>query len=503
MNQRQNIFQKLQDINFYRLNFLFLLATILIILIATLYPFKFSFPDGFSVNVFLASFNNASSFQDQVNNVLLFMPLGFYTANFWQRLRVRLILQIMIVLLLSAGLSLTVETLQVFLPSRSPTPADIFNNTWGGCLGFLCFYFWNYQKLNNTIPKIKSSSLRLANLNNVGLMIGYFSFILMMSLLWQSTTNLSNWDLNYPLVLGNELTGNRNWQGYISQVYITDTALSNSQAKQGLKDPNFFANLGNSLLANYQLSGKCCYQDKTGNLPELLWQGKAIKTEVNQGVFFSSNQWLKTPTSVQKLSQRISQTSEFTLSAILATDNIQQTGYARIISISENSLRRNLTISQQGDSLELRLRTPLTGENGSDIQLMIPNVFKNKEFHQIIITYSRGRIKFYIDKLQQSYSINLLELIPFNQKLFYYGLIFMPLGASLAILRFRFFVENNVRLSKRIIVSGILLPSIILEAILMTGNYKSLSWKNLCLGILFTAVTMLIFTIRAKYLESD
>ncbi|MBD2295356.1 VanZ family protein [Anabaena sphaerica FACHB-251] len=504
MNQRKNPTQKPKVIKSYRLrlNLLFVLATTLVIVIATLYPFNFSLPHSFSVTDFFASFNHVSSFQDQVNNVLLFMPLGFYCANFLQKLKIRILLQIIIVLVLSAGLSLTVETLQIFLPSRSPTPADIVNNTLGGGLGLLGFYFWNYQKLSNTGSQTTGNSSRLSNQQITGFILAYVSFTLLISIFWQSTINLSNWDLNYPLVLGNERTGNRPWQGYISEVYITDKAISSYEARKGLNDAtNYFKNLDGSLLANYQLNGKCCYQEQTGNLPELLWQGTPTNIEEEgQGVFVNSSQWLKTAESVKNLNQRISQKSEFTLFANLATENTQQTGPARIISISGSYLRRNLTLSQQGNYLDLRLRTPLTGENGADLQLMIPKVFTDNKFHQIIITYSRGTVQVYIDKVQRSYSFHLLELIPFNQKLFYYALIFIPLGASLAILNL--LANNRVIVSKVLIPSGILLPSILMEAILITESHKSLSWKNLFLGILFTAGTMLIFKIRAEYLKA-
>ncbi|TAF07542.1 MAG: VanZ family protein [Nostocales cyanobacterium] len=500
MNHRPNIYQKSQRVKLYLLNWLLVLGTILVIAIATLYPFKFLLPHSFSAADFFASFNNTSSFQDQVNNVLLFMPLGFYCANLLQKLQVRLIFQIIIVLLLSAGFSLTVETLQIFLPSRSPTPADIFNNTLGGCLGLFGFYFWNYQSLTRMGLEITGNSSRLSNQKITGFILAYLSFTLVISLFWQSTTNLSNWNLNYPLLLGNERDGNRPWQGYISEVYITDRAISNYEARKALDDANYWQNLGNSLVANYQLNGNCCQQEQTGNLPELLWQGTPTNIQNHEGVFLNSSQWLITATSVKNLSQKISRSSEFTLITHVATNNTQQTGPARIISISGDYLRRNLTLSQEGNSLDLRLRTPLTGENGSDIQIMIPNVFTDKKFHQIIITYARGTVQFYIDTVKRAYSFNLLDLIPLNQKVFYYALTFIPLGASLAILSL--FAKNRVIFSRLMIGSGILLPSIILETMLISENHKSLSWKNLLLGILFTAGTILIFRIRGEYLKA-
>ncbi|MGM3305265.1 VanZ family protein [Anabaena sp. WFMT] len=497
MTQDKN--QKHFCVKLYLVNLLLVVFSILVVSVATLYPFNFSLPQSFSTSEFFASFNNASSFQDQVNNVLLFMPLGFCCANLLYQLKIKPALKVIIVFLLSTGLSSTVEVLQIFISSRTPTPADIVNNTIGGCLGFAVFYLWNYQSLSKRFSQIQTGSLRQLNQRITGLIVAYVFFILLISSIWQSTTNLSNWDSNYPLILGNERTGDRPWQGYISEVYITDRAISNYEVGRGLNDANYFPSIGDSLLASYQLDGKCCGQEKQGNSPELLWKGKPTNIREGKGVFLSSSQWLQTAKPVKNISQKISQKSEFTLSTTLATDNIQQTGPGRIISISNNSLRRNLTLSQQKDSLELRLRTPITGENGTDLQLMVPNVFTDKEFHQILMTYSRGTIQVYIDNRQRSYSFNLLELIPFHQKVFYYALTFIPLGAVLALLSL--FAKNRVILSQILVPSGILLPSVILEVILINETDKSLSWKNILLGILFTSGTMLILKMRANSLK--
>ncbi|MEA5554371.1 VanZ family protein [Anabaena cylindrica UHCC 0172] len=498
MTQDKN--QKYFWVKLYLVNLLLVLFSILVISVATLYPFNFSLPQSFSTSEFFASFNNASSFQDQVNNVLLFMPLGFFCANLLQKLKIQPALKVTIVFLLSAGLSSTVEVLQIFISSRTPTPADIFNNTFGGCLGFAVFYLWNYQSLSKRFLQIQAGSLRQLNQRITGLIVAYVFFIFLISFIWQSTTNLSNWSLNYPLILGNERTGDRPWQGYISEVYITDRAISNYEVEKGLNDANYFQSISDSFLASYQLNDKCCSQEKSGNSPELLWKGKPTNIREGKGVFLSSSQWLQTAKPVKNLNQNISKKSEFTLITTLATDNIQQTGPGRIISISNNSLRRNFTLSQQNNALDLRLRTPITGENGTDLQLMIPNVFTDKEFHQLLITYSRGTIQVYLDNIQRSYSFNLLELIPFHQKVFYYALTFIPLGAVLALLSL--FAKNRVILSQILVPSGILLPSIILEVILINGNDKNLSWKNILLGILFTLGTVLILKIRVNSLKA-
>ncbi|MEA5502755.1 VanZ family protein [Halotia wernerae UHCC 0503] len=477
---------------------LMILISALLILLGTLYPFNFSFTDNFSLAELFASFNNASSFEDQVNNVLLFMPLGFCLSSCLQKLKITTILQILIVVLISASLSLTVELLQVFLPSRIPTPADIMNNSLGGFFGWFCFYIWNYQSFTITTTTIANSRYRHSQKQIIAFSLGYIFLTFLIAFFWQSTTNLGNWNFNYPLIIGNELTGDRPWKGYVSEIYIANRAISPNEVTQGLANPDYFDNLGDSLLVNYQLQGKCCYQEKSGKIPELLWQGQPSDSHDDKGVFVSSNQWLQTANPVTSLSKSISKKSEFMLSITVATANTEQIGPARIISISGSSLRRNLTLSQQGNALDFRLRTPLTGENGSDLKLLIPNIFVDTKPHQIIITYSRATIQFYVDKLQNYYSFNLLDLIPKNQKIVYYALTFIPLGVSLALLTL---ASRSLIISRLLVVTGILLPSLILEFILVSENGKSLNLKNLLLGILFTAGTMLILKVRANQLK--
>lgn len=47
--------------------------SILVVLIATLYPFNFSFSDSLSLQLIIASFDNTSFFGDLINNKILFM----------------------------------------------------------------------------------------------------------------------------------------------------------------------------------------------------------------------------------------------------------------------------------------------------------------------------------------------------------------------------------------------------------------------------------------------
>ncbi|WP_308189038.1 hypothetical protein [Nostoc mirabile] len=127
------------------------------------------------------------------------------------------------------------------------------------------------------------------------------------------------------------------------------------------------------------------------------------------------------------------------------------------------------------------------------------NIFTDTKPHHLIITYSRATIQVYVDNLQNFSSLNLLELIPKNQRIFYYALTFIPLGFGLTILTV--LAKRRLIFSNLFIFGGILIPSLILEGILVSESGKNLSLKSLLLGMLFPEGTMLILRARAAKLK--
>lgn len=471
--------------------------SILAVGIATLYPFNFSIPENFSLSALLNRFDNTSFFKDQVNNVLLFMPLGFGLTSILLRTPIPGLIQILIVVVASASLSFSVEFLQSFLPSRDPTPADILNNTIGGFVGLLCFYVWDSGSFNSTMNYLENSQAS-NSLKKVTLFFaGYILLTFIIGISWENNITLSEWNLNFPLVIGNERTGDRPWEGTVSQVSFADKAIYGSEIKEVFTNPNYLK----SSLAIYQLSGKDNYRDSTGKLPELLWQGQS-KTQVidnQKGVNLTPSRWLQSAEPVKLINQRISETSQFTVSATFATANLNQKGPARIISLSGDSLHRNLTIGQDNKDLALRLRTPITGQNGADIKLSVPGVFADDNTHRIIVTYAKAKLQVYVDKPENVYSFNLLELLPNNQKAFSYAVTFIPLGFCLALLTI--IAKRQYNFNRLMLPCGILLPSLIVEAFLIHESGKSFSLINLGLGIFFTALMTLLFKARTLMLS--
>lgn len=476
---------------------LLVIASALVVAVATLYPFNFTVPANFSLQALFESFDNTSFLKDQVNNVLLFMPFGFALVSVLRRTRAKLFIQVLVVLIASASLSFSVEFLQSFLPSRDPTPADIINNTIGGFVGLLCYYMWDSRSFRTTINYIENSQISNSRPQITAFFAGYILLTFVIGFSWQNNVSLNEWNTNFPLLIGNERTGDRPWQGYVSQVSFVDRAITENEVSQIFTNPNYLNDDSKSLLAKYQLSGKDNYRDSTGKLPNLLWKGqssKIVDSTNQEGVVITPSRWLESAESAKLINQRISETSQLTITSTFASADLTQKGPARIISISGDSLHRNFTIGQDKTDLALRLRTPLTGQNGADISLIVPNVFTDTNNHRLVVTYAKAIMRAYIDTPENVYTFNLLELIPNNQKVFVYAVTFVPLGFCLAILTI--IAKRQLTFNRIMLVCGILLPSLILEILLIHESGKGLSVVNLALGIFFTACTALLLKMR-------
>ena len=130
-------------------------------------------------------------------------------------------------------------------------------------------------------------------------------------------------------------------------------------------------------------------------------------------VFFMKNntRWIKDPKgieffgtgqaisgiSTQAFFDRLTKGTGLTLEMWLKTEDLNQTGPARIISYSVDPYLRNFTIGQSEDQLVIRLRTTETNLNGMNPHLVIEDTFNSTDLQYLVIMY---------DFLEQNVYIN-------------------------------------------------------------------------------------------------
>ena len=81
------------------------------------------------------------------------------------------------------------------------------------------------------------------------------------------------------------------------------------------------------------------------------------------------------------------------------TDSLIQSGPARIVSLSTDAFTRNFTLGQHDGYLVFRLRTPATGENGTNPEVRLCRL-DDRDPHHLLVTYENGRLSCYLDGQQ-------------------------------------------------------------------------------------------------------
>lgn len=123
---------------------------------------------------------------------------------------------------------------------------------------------------------------------------------------------------------------------------------------------------------------------------KILW----LKDE--NAVEFTDSTMIVSEGNADKLLDNIKDHKELSIEAWFAPNNLNQTGPARIISMSTDPGQRNFTLGQIGEDLAIRLRTTKTDQNGIPELDTQKHILAQKPTHTII-TYDGNAKKLYID----------------------------------------------------------------------------------------------------------
>jgi hypothetical protein len=265
--------------------------------------------------------NSSFEISDFLNNILLYMPLGIALSNS----------SLLRTFLFGLSLSTAAEILQIGYVDRIPSVADIASNTCGALAGYLFAMIWVWATGHDP------QSLRIPRwLAAAGIPAAIFGAVLLVDHPTQS--DFSNWSSSFHLTIGNELTGDRPWDGTISAFQIYPFAMAPSQidalARQALHENKLALPTG-------------------GLIPP-------TNSEPSHGLPFLSG------ADEQKFHDALVSQNQLSLLVFMQTSDLDQSGPARIITYSQDPGNRNFTLGQVHDTLTFRLRTPASGANGTN-----------------------------------------------------------------------------------------------------------------------------------------
>ena len=194
----------------------------------TLFPFQIHFAAG---HAFLRSpFLLGSSlkelrYKNFFLNILLFVPFGFGVCAQLRKRGAGRWSSLLLALAAGAGVSYSVEFLQLYIPDRDSGWEDVISNTTGSLAGFFLFEVCGGAILN-ALTKCEDLFAGWLSPRRTALLLAvYFAGWFGVSVIWQRETRLSNWDPQCILVAGNDASGENPWRGQISRLQIWNRAL--------------------------------------------------------------------------------------------------------------------------------------------------------------------------------------------------------------------------------------------------------------------------------------
>ena len=189
---------------------------------------------------------------------------------------------------------------------------------------------------------------------------GLFGLCFGASIPLQQQTRLSNWDPQSRLFVGNDASGTHAWKGQVSSLQVWNRALPEGLVHQmAAGSPAPDAESG--LLASYDFTTPAPYVDQRKFSPALAWI--STKPSSNHALFraleIDGTSWLGTKSPVGELTRKIQETNQFTVRIVCVSAGIHGTD-GRIVSISQSAENVNLHLRQEGTTLVLWFRNPLS-----------------------------------------------------------------------------------------------------------------------------------------------
>lgn len=178
--------------------------------------------------------------------------------------------------------------------------------------------------------------------------------------------DLSNWDESYRLALGDELVGERNWEGEYRGVAIYDRALEAEEAARQFEAGPTESPAGALVYYGFEEGGGGVVRDRSreGDPLDLMIEESDAVEWVDGGLRVHAQARIASERPAEKVVDAIKETGAVTVEAWIAPENVVQSGPARIVTLSEDHGQRNLTLGQDAGMYEVRLRTTETSPNG-------------------------------------------------------------------------------------------------------------------------------------------
>jgi len=232
--------------------------------------------------------------------------------------------------------------------------------------------------------------------------------------------DFGNWDNGLLLAVGNELSGDRHWQGTLHLVAIFDRALSADDVRRNHEAGGFLDDELSSLVvaSSWERTDKqdllALYRFDEGKGDTVRDQsqvGEALDLKIEKtdavrwgsgGLTVDGSTLISTAKPAKRLSDAIKKSKALTLEAWITPTSKTQDGPARILTLSSGSSSRNVTLGQDMGRYDVRLRAEKTDGNGLPSQASNNDVVNTALTHLVFTKDEMGQTHLYVDGQEQA-----------------------------------------------------------------------------------------------------
>jgi glycopeptide antibiotics resistance protein len=496
-----------------------LAASLFGILFFTLFPYWVDFTQKHSPgrSIFLLSRPlGFDGFLHTSLNVLLFIPLGLALSQFFRgsnRERKRSLLHsISLALIAGAALSYSIEIVQLYMPSRDSAWDDVIANALGSLLGTIFglgagdFIFQKLSVWENRIGQF--FSFRLISM----IALVYFGAWLAVSVPLQQKTQLNNWDPNSFLFVGYDAREDTRWSGTVSQIQLWDHALADDRAAAISRNADINGAADTNPLASYDLSQAAPIENKAGSLPNLvLTSSSSLPTVAHHFHRTEGPTVLMSASPALSLPPAVGRSNQFAVLVRCVPGRDDDIDGA-VFAVTTPTGKFDFDLRQEKSSAVIYIRTGLESTKRAALAWHVPRIFSANVSRSILFSYDGAQGFLYIDGKKISLSFYLSpgtavvgklvrvkndELVAYS--VLYKSLVFLPVGFLLG-LAVRKMPPYGI-LYRLAIAAGIVVPSIVLETLLVEVSGRRPSILQIATSIGLTVAGMIWMNLDSP--ESD
>jgi hypothetical protein len=250
------------------------------------------------------------------------------------------------------------------------------------------------------------------------------------------------------------------------------------------------------------------YQDATNSLPALSWTQPKPQGGSGEKLELDGKSWLTTADPVEKFNQAVLKSSQFTIH-VLCTPAETKNASGVIVSLSRPDDDVNLHLRQDGRSVALWFRNPLSA-NRANLPLYVPFTFDAYKPMDIAASYNGSDAMIYLNgnRMPRSYRLTagaslahafgpVQSVALTGYSVVYETLIFIPAGILIGLAaRTR---AAGLHPYPRMFALGIVLPSVLLEILLVSVGGGEIWFRDIVLSIFFGAVGILLVNGDRRY----